>query len=174
MLAGQRRFPALPPPAADGWGLWCRCWCPAPRQSDYRSMPRRPSRRRPSAGYVPSVADGLRLCPSGSARRADYAPSAVSLTMYFLTAGCCAVTTHLRNCRRDRFRDRPQYQRRGVLSCSPCQVVGRTTSCLFSKLFSMAAVGQSRRHDHETTADHALMRELVIAGPVMRRGASSV
>ncbi len=36
-----------------------------------------------------------------------------------------------------------------VLSCSPCQVVGTTTSCLFSKLFSMAAVGQSRRHDHE-------------------------
>ena len=36
--------------------------------------------------------------------------------MYFLTAGCCAVTTHLRNCRRNRFRDRPQYQRRGVLA----------------------------------------------------------
>jgi len=54
------------------------------------------------------------------------------------------------------------------------QVVGMTTSCLFSKLFSMAAVGQSRRHDHQTTADHALMRELVIAGPVMHRGASSV
>src|SRR5689334_717599 len=61
-----------------------------------------------------------------------------------------------------------------VLSCSPCQGAGTTTSCLFSKLFSMAAVGQSRRHDHETTVDHALMRELVIAGPVMRRGASSV
>ena len=62
----------------------------------------------------------------------------------------------------------------GLLSCSPCQVVGTTTSCLFSKLFSLAAVGQSRRHDHETTVNHALMRELVIAGPVMRRGASSV
>src|SRR6516162_829989 len=48
--------------------------------------------------------------------------SALSLTMYFLTAGCCAVTTHLRNCRRDRFRDRPQYQRRRVLepSVQPC------------------------------------------------------
>ncbi len=33
---------------------------------------------------------------------------------------------------------------------------------------------QGRRHDHETTVDHALMRGLVTAGPVMRRGASSV
>ena len=43
-----------------------------------------------------------------------------------------------------------------------------------SKLFSAAATGQGRRHDHETTVDHALMRGLVTAGPVMRRGASSV
>ena len=42
------------------------------------------------------------------------------------------------------------------------------------KLFSVAATGQGRRHDHETTVDHALMRGLVTAGPVMRRGASSV
>ena len=46
-------------------------------------------------------------------------------------------------------------------------------ACLF-KLFSMAATGQGRRHDHETTVDHALIRGLVTAGPVMRRGASSV
>jgi hypothetical protein len=46
-------------------------------------------------------------------------------------------------------------------------------ACLF-KRFSMAATGQSRRHDHETTVDHALIRGLVTAGPVMRRGASSV
>jgi hypothetical protein len=46
-------------------------------------------------------------------------------------------------------------------------------ACLF-KLFSMAATGQSRRHDHETTVDHALIRGLVTAGPVIRRGASSV
>jgi hypothetical protein len=45
---------------------------------------------------------------------------------------------------------------------------------LSSKLFSAAATGQGRRHDHETTVDHALMRGLVTAGPVMRRGASSV
>jgi hypothetical protein len=43
-----------------------------------------------------------------------------------------------------------------------------------SELFSMAAPGQGRRHDHETTVDHALIRGLVTAGPVMRRGASSV
>src|SRR5437879_5735383 len=41
------------------------------------------------------------------------------------------------------------------------------------ELFSMAAAGQGRRHDHETTVDHALMRGLDTAGPVMRRGASS-
>ena len=46
-------------------------------------------------------------------------------------------------------------------------------ACSF-KLFSMAAAGQGRRHDHETTVDHALMRGLVAAGPVIRRGASSV
>ena len=46
--------------------------------------------------------------------------------------------------------------------------------CLFFKLFSVAAAGQGRRHDHETTVDHALMRGLVTAGPVIRRGASSV
>ena len=40
--------------------------------------------------------------------------------------------------------------------------------------FRMAAAEQSRRHDHKTTVDHALMRGLVTAGPVMRRGASSV
>ena len=47
-------------------------------------------------------------------------------------------------------------------------------SLLAFKLFSMAATEQGRRHDHETTVDHALMRGLVTAGPVMRRGASSV
>ena len=46
--------------------------------------------------------------------------------------------------------------------------------CLSFKLFSVAATGQSRRHDHETTVDHALIRGLVTAGPVIRRGASSV
>jgi hypothetical protein len=43
-----------------------------------------------------------------------------------------------------------------------------------SSCFSMAAAGQGRRHDPETTVDHALMRGLVTAGPVIRRGASSV
>jgi hypothetical protein len=44
----------------------------------------------------------------------------------------------------------------------------------FLKLSSVTAAVQGRRHDHETTVDHALMRGLVTAGPVMRRGASSV
>ena len=61
-----------------------------------------------------------------------------------------------------------------VLSCSPLQAAGTENLCLSSKLFSMAATGQSRRHDHETTVDHALIRGLVTAGPVIRRRASSV
>jgi hypothetical protein len=40
--------------------------------------------------------------------------------------------------------------------------------------FRMTAAEQGRRHDQETTVDHALMRGLVTAGPVMHRGASSV
>jgi hypothetical protein len=60
------------------------------------------------------------------------------------------------------------------LSCSPLQAAGAEIPCLSFKLFSIAAAGQGRRHDHETTVDHALMRGLVTAGPVMRRGASSV
>lgn len=38
-------------------------------------------------------------------------------------------------------------------------------SLLVFKLFSMAASEQGRRHDHETTVEHALMRGLVTAGP---------
>ena len=60
------------------------------------------------------------------------------------------------------------------LSCSPFQAAGAYFPCLSFKLFSVTATGQGRRHDHETTVDHALMRGLVAAGPVMRRGASSV
>jgi hypothetical protein len=56
----------------------------------------------------------------------------------------------------------------------PFQAAGAKNLGLFFKLFSMAAAGQGRRHDHETTVDHALMRGLVAAGPVIRRGASSV
>jgi hypothetical protein len=47
-----------------------------------------------------------------------------------------------------------------------------TSSCrhrkpfaFISSIFSMAAAGQGRRHDHETTIDHALMRGLITAGP---------
>ena len=48
------------------------------------------------------------------------------------------------------------------------------TSLLVLQAFSVAAPGQGWRHDHKTTVDHALIRGLVTAGPVMRRGASSV
>ena len=44
----------------------------------------------------------------------------------------------------------------------------------FVSFFGTAATGKGRRHDHETTVDHALIRGLVTAGPVIRRGASSV
>jgi hypothetical protein len=50
----------------------------------------------------------------------------------------------------------------------------RRISSLASQAFSIAAPGQGRRHDHETTVDHALIRGLVTAGLVIRRGASSV
>src|SRR5215472_17345306 len=42
--------------------------------------------------------------------------SSPSLTTYFLTAGCFAVTPHLRVCRKYRFRDWPQNQRREALA----------------------------------------------------------
>ena len=60
------------------------------------------------------------------------------------------------------------------LSCSPFQVAGTNILLLPIERFKSTAVRQGKRHDHETTVDHALMRGLVTAGPVMRRGASSV
>lgn len=47
------------------------------------------------------------------------------------------------------------------------------TCCLLSKRFNMAANGQSRRHDHETTVDHSLMRGSE-PQDLIRRGAASV
>jgi alkyl hydroperoxide reductase subunit AhpC len=52
-----------------------------------------------------------------------------------------------------------------MLSCSPFQAAGTEIPCFSFKLFSMTASEQGRRHDHETTVDHALMRGLVTAGP---------
>jgi hypothetical protein len=60
-----------------------------------------------------------------------------------------------------------------VVSDVPRQLAATELLCLFHKL-SGYAPGQGKRHDHETTVDHALIRGLVTAGPVMRRGASSV
>jgi hypothetical protein len=48
-----------------------------------------------------------------------------------------------------------------TLSYSPFQVAGTEIPCSLLELFSMASVGHGRRHDHETTIDHALMRGLV-------------
>jgi len=62
----------------------------------------------------------------------------------------------------------------GPISCSPFQAAGVNILRFSVKLFGAAAIGQGRRHDRETTVDHALMRGLVTAGPVMRRGVSSV
>jgi hypothetical protein len=61
-----------------------------------------------------------------------------------------------------------------TLSCSPFQAAGADIPCSLNELFSVTSTGQGRRHDLETTVDHALMRGLDTAGPVMRRGASSV
>src|SRR5829696_4514529 len=59
-----------------------------------------------------------------------------------------------------------------VISRAYCvQQAGAEFLCSRVELFSSAAAGHGRRHDHQTTVDHALMRGLVTAGPVMRRGA---
>lgn len=50
----------------------------------------------------------------------------------------------------------------------------KNTLLPFVSFFGTAAPGKGRRHDHETRVDHSLIRGLVTAGPVMRRGASSV
>ena len=57
-----------------------------------------------------------------------------------------------------------------LYSCSPFSSSRhkKIFACLF-KRFSMADTGQSRRHYHETTVDHALVRGLVTAGPVIRQ-----
>jgi hypothetical protein len=67
-----------------------------------------------------------------------------------------------------------EARRLKALSCSPLQAAGTENLSLIPEPFSTASAGQGRRHDHETTVDHALIRGLVTAGPVMRRGASSV
>ena len=50
-----------------------------------------------------------------------------------------------------------------ALSCSPFQAAGTEFLCLLHKRFSASATGQGRRHNQETTVDHALMRGLVTA-----------
>jgi hypothetical protein len=50
----------------------------------------------------------------------------------------------------------------------------REAALLAREPFRMAATEQGRRRVIKTTIDLALMRGLATAGPVMRRGASSV
>src|SRR5262249_2730228 len=80
--------------------------------------------------------------------------------MYFLTAGCCAVTTHLRNCRRDRFRDRPQYQRRRVLAAIAAATggFGAIIYALF-KLFTEKWLN-AKFEERLSAYKHAQQREL--------------
>jgi exodeoxyribonuclease V alpha subunit len=66
-VCGSRRHQVRPPPIADVCGRRCRRWYPTPRQFGRHSRQRRPQRRRPSAGCVPSVAGGPAPCPFGSA-----------------------------------------------------------------------------------------------------------
>jgi hypothetical protein len=69
----------------------------------------------------------------------------------------------------DRFGSNPAIRSTGqnhcaeVLLCSPFQAAGVRNLRLLSKQFNVASSGQGRRHDHETTVDHALMRGLVAA-----------
>ena len=60
------------------------------------------------------------------------------------------------------------------LSCSPFQVQARIFFCSRSSVSNQPPLGRARGTIMRTTVDHALMRGLVTAGPVMRRGASSV
>ena len=164
----------LPPPVAGACGRRCRCWYPAPRRSGCRS--------RPSPASDASAFNRMRAFNTWRAGRLPVwisalsrsRSSALSFTMYLFTAGCFAITTHLRA-----TGDIDSEIGRRINDAGYSHVrhfkqqAQKIFACLF-KRFSMAATGQSRRHDHETTVDHALIRGLVTAGPVIRRGASSV
>jgi hypothetical protein len=67
---------------------------------------------------------------------------------------------------------RMESPRNWLISWNRCTLMFAISSCrhrktfaCISSIFSMAATGQGRRHDHETTIDHALMRGLITAGP---------
>jgi tetratricopeptide (TPR) repeat protein len=60
------------------------------------------------------------------------------------------------------------------LSCSPFQVAGTRTVCSRASGSEWPPLSRAGDTIIKTTVDHALMRGLATAGPVMRRGASSV
>jgi hypothetical protein len=60
------------------------------------------------------------------------------------------------------------------LSCSPFQVAGTRTRSSRGERFKWPRLSRAGGTIIKTTVDHALMRGLATAGPVMRRGASSV
>src|SRR4029077_10933227 len=92
--------------------------------------------------------------------------SPLSFTTYLFTAICFAVTMHLRHCGAiDSEIVRKINDGRYSHVRHFKQQAQKIFACLF-KRFSMAATGQSRRHDHDTTVDHALIRGLVTAAPV--------
>ena len=60
------------------------------------------------------------------------------------------------------------------LSCSPFQVAGTRMRCSRASGSEWPRLSRAGGTIIKTTVDHALMRGLDTAGPVMRRGASSV
>ena len=61
-----------------------------------------------------------------------------------------------------------------TLSCSPFQVAGAKMRCSRASVSEWPRLSRAGGTIIKTTVDHALMRGLATAGPVMRRGASSV
>jgi hypothetical protein len=160
--ARRREQSLLPPPRAN---LRRKTQgCDRPHRPRLRRIPIKPTL--PGHTHVParSIAMWSDRCERDSE---GLRPLAVneSPTLTRLSAACRWGSVTLKTC---------TIPPDGSTLMLPFQAAGTYIPCLSSKLFSAAATGQGRRHDHETTVDHALMRGLVAAGPVMRRGASSV
>ena len=159
--------------------------------------PRQPNRLRPSCrGYGGRTPAGLNCAGEGS-RQISWPPSprpnllhpasvllahaAGALNMSF-EFGVQSRTTPNRNLPMDR-RSRQDHRRRQTrapsvrfdpLSCSPFQVSGTRMRCSRASSSEWPRPSRAGGTIIKTTVDHALMRGLDTAGPVMRRGASSV
>ena len=89
------RLRSLPRQVAVAFARSSRCWCPAPRRSGCRSIPRRPPTRplfRRMRALVSKCAARLPLRTKSSSRARS---SSLSLTTYFLTATSRPATNHL-------------------------------------------------------------------------------